>query len=212
MKISLLCDDKNSWFVPYMIDLHKTLNKLGMDVESFYSVDELIEGELLFILSCQTILRKTVLEKYELPLVVHASDVPKGRGWSPVTWQVLDGENDIPLSLFKAEERVDSGEVYLQKTIKLKGTELNEEIKRLQAEKTKELILEFIEGYPNVIPVKQNGEPTYYTRRRPEHSLINIEKSISEQMNLLRVVDNERYPAFFYYKDKKYILKIYEEE
>jgi len=28
----------------------------------------------------------------------------------------------------------------------------------------------------------------------------------------LRVVDNERYPAFFYRQGKKYIIKIYEED
>ena len=30
-----------------------------------------------------------------------------------------------------------------------------------------------------------------------------------EQFNLLRIVDNNSYPAFFFYKNKKYIIKIF---
>ena len=53
------------------------------------------------------------------------------------------------------------------------------------------------------------GKGTYYKRRLPEDSEIDIEKSIKKNFNLLRVVDNEKYPAFFYYKGKKFIIKIY---
>ena len=38
---------------------------------------------------------------------------------------------------------------------------------------------------------------------------LNVSKTIKEQFNLLRVCDNERYPAFFYLNNKKYIIKIY---
>ena len=43
-----------------------------------------------------------------------------------------------------------------------------------------------------------------------EGSELDINKSIKSQFNMLRVVDNERYPAFFSHKKKKYIIKIYE--
>ena len=39
-----------------------------------------------------------------------------------------------------------------------------------------------------------------------------MSKSIDEQFNLLRVCDNERYPAFFYKDGVKYILKINKEK
>ena len=69
----------------------------------------------------------------------------------------------------------------------------------------------FVEQYPEIVskarPQSRSGE-TFYSRRRPEDSEIDVEKPLSEQFNLLRVVDNEKYPAFFRFRGCKYTLKI----
>ncbi len=59
--------------------------------------------------------------------------------------------------------------------------------------------------------IPQNGDETFFPRRKYKDSELDINKSILEQFNLLRIVDNERYPAFFYINETKYILKIYRE-
>ena len=41
--------------------------------------------------------------------------------------------------------------------------------------------------------------------------MIDLNKNLKSQFNLLRICDNEKYPAFFNYKNKKYILKIFKE-
>ena len=43
-------------------------------------------------------------------------------------------------------------------------------------------------------------------------TFVDLNKTIHEQFNLFRIVDNELYPAFFLHQGKKYILKIFEEE
>ena len=53
---------------------------------------------------------------------------------------------------------------------------------------------------------------TFYRKRTPSDSCLDINKSINEQFNLLRVVDNERYPAFFKKNNIKYVVKIYKEK
>ncbi|HGG0417971.1 TPA: hypothetical protein ACJFE8_002771 [Clostridium sporogenes] len=40
---------------------------------------------------------------------------------------------------------------------------------------------------------------------------LDINKTIKEQFNLLRVADNEKYPAYFMFNNKKYIVRIYKE-
>ena len=57
-------------------------------------------------------------------LVVHESELPKGHGWAPMTWQILEGKKQIPVTLLEAQNAVDSGQVYLREYIELKGTEL----------------------------------------------------------------------------------------
>jgi methionyl-tRNA formyltransferase len=54
----------------------------------------------------------------------------------------------------------------------------------------------------------QFGEETFYPRRGAIDSELSIDSTIRQQFDLLRTVDNEAYPAFFYHKGNKYILKI----
>ena len=53
------------------------------------------------------------------------------------------------------------------------------------------------------------GDPgTYMTKRIPADSQLDPCKSIAEQFDLLRVADSQRFPAFFDYRGKRYLVKI----
>lgn len=212
MKITLLCDNKQSWIIPFMDEIADKLRQLDYKVIKIYDHKDITKGDLLFILSCENIIPNKYLKLNDHNLVVHESDLPEGKGWSPLTWQVVEGEDEISITLFEAAEKIDSGEIYLQDTIKLDGTELNSELKHKQGKKTKELILKFANKYPDINGKKQSGKETFYLRRRSEDSELDPDKTIREQFNLLRVVDNERYPAFFEMNGEKYILKIYKDD
>jgi methionyl-tRNA formyltransferase len=99
--------------------------------------------------------------------------------------------------------------IYGQRNIELDGTELIDEIRKKQAEITFQLVLDFIKGYPRNEGRLQIGESTFYKKRKPQNSELDIESSLSTQFNLLRVCDNERYPAYFKIQGVKYFLKIY---
>jgi methionyl-tRNA formyltransferase len=66
--------------------------------------------------------------------------------------------------------------------------------------------------YPNIKGEKQQGDASFTKKRKPEDSEFNINKTIKEQFNLFRIVDNKNYPAFFIYKGSKYILSIKKEK
>ena len=117
--------------------------------------------------------------------------------------------NTIPISLFEAVETVDARDVYMVDYIKLKGHELNDEIKHQQGIITIKMVKKYIDKYKLMVGVPQKGKETFYPRRKQKDNELNINKSILEQFNLLRVVDNKRYPAHFYVDNQKYILKIY---
>jgi methionyl-tRNA formyltransferase len=168
--------------------------------------EEVFEGDVLVLLSCEKLFKSLHLNKYNL--VVHESLLPEGKGWSPLTWQIIEGKSDIPVALFEAEERVDSGLIYGVEYIRLEGHELINEIRALQAELTFKLLNKFIADYPHISGVKQLGNSTFYPRRTAKDSELSIHLPLNEQFNLLRVCDNERYPAFFIVEGIKYYLKI----
>ena len=68
----------------------------------------------------------------------------------------------------------------------------------------------FFDRFPQILNKGkvQHGKSSYYNKRGPSDSEIDIEKSILENFNLLRTVDNKRYPAFFCLQGKKYKLQI----
>lgn len=127
-----------------------------------------------------------------------------------MTWQVLEGCAEIPVTLFEAANAVDSGAVYLQDRIRLDGTELVDELRAKQAASTLSLCRAFVDDYPLVLQKAraQHGEESFYQRRKPQDSRLDPDKTIAEQFDLLRVVDNERYPAFFDRNGCRYLIKI----
>lgn len=209
MLIQILVDNTDSWIIPYAKVLSDQLEDKGHEVYLIHSHDEVKEGDVLCLLSCERIFKELHLNKHNL--VVHESDLPKGKGWSPLTWQILEGKDKIPLTLFEASKEVDAGGVYAKEFIQLEGHEMLDEIKHQQGLKTKKLIIDFIDRYPNLEASPQKGKSTYYPKRTPKDSELDISKSIKEQFNLLRVCDNERYPAYFKINGKKYLIKIYKD-
>ena len=207
MRITLVTDNPKSWIIPYVKKLKLRLSRQHK-VHWVTRHDEISRGDLAFFLACEKIVKPEILRLHKHNLVVHESKLPQGRGWSPLTWQILEGKNVIPISLFEAEEAVDSGRIYLQKKMRFQGHELVEELRQAQGAATVALVLEFVRGYPRIKGRKQNGKASYYPRRRAKDSELDIGRPLKKQFNLLRVVDNERYPVFFRYKGQKYILKI----
>jgi len=90
------------------------------------------------------------------------------------------------------------------------GTELIEELRQKQAEYTIKMCVSFVEDYPGIISrgKEQSGRSSYYKKRKPEDSKLDVDKTIREQFNLLHIVDNNRYPAYFELNGMRYILKI----
>lgn len=208
-RVNILVDN-DSWILNYAIKLYDWCNDNKIVAKICRDQEELIEADASFFLGCTKIVHSFNLKKSRHNLVVHESDLPEGKGFAPVAWQILEGRNVIPVCLIEASQSVDSGDIWLRKNMVLDGTELHDEWRSKQGLITIELCQDFISDYNNICPEKQSGTESFYTRRTPKNSELNIEETIAQQFNLLRTVDNKKYPAFFVYKGKKYKLEVSE--
>ena len=207
--ITLLIDNPNSWIHPWAEKLVEILSPFHK-VWFVNDKNKIEDSDFVFLLGCTEIVPPNILNKSKLNLVIHESALPSGRGWSPLAWQVHEGRNEIPVVMFDAQEKLDSGPIYLRDVIILDGTELLPEIRRKQGVKTVEMVLKFLSMWPELKPVKQSGSASFYARRRSEDDILDVNSTISENFDHLRVVDNEKYPAWFVFRGKKYIVKIYD--
>jgi UDP-4-amino-4,6-dideoxy-N-acetyl-beta-L-altrosamine N-acetyltransferase len=206
----VILSDSHSWINFYIEDLITDWSELGHFVHWRHDTKDLPTADFCFCLSFSKIVSKDIRNKFKHTVVVHESELPKGRGWSPLTWQILEGKNIIPVTLLEAEDSVDSGKIYKQTWIDFFGSELVDELRDGQAKATKELCQWFVDEYPQSTnsAKEQKGTPTYYNRRLPKDSQIDLNKSLFEQFNLLRIVDNQKYPAYFIHKGLRYNLAI----
>ncbi|WP_420547767.1 formyltransferase family protein [Curvivirga sp.] len=211
MKISIIVDNP-SWIIPHAELIVDELVVRGYEARFYSNYNDVEKGDIAFYLGCLNITPKEVLSLNTHNLVVHASDLPKGRGFSPWAYDVLAGKDELTVCLIAMDHPVDSGAIYIKEKISLTGTELVDKLRQLLGEKTVQLCLHFVENHQNMEPMPQKGEASFLVRRGPEDSELDVKKSIQEQFNLLRIVDNEKYPAFFVYNGMKYKISITEVE
>ncbi|WP_390129278.1 UDP-2,4-diacetamido-2,4,6-trideoxy-beta-L-altropyranose hydrolase [Synechococcus sp. HIMB2401] len=208
-RITLL-SDCGSWLNDFLPDLLTALWRRGHVVRWVHTPAALCPGDVCLLLSCGRLLNAKQLALHRYNLVVHESALPQGQGWSPMTWQILQGASSIPITLFEAVTDLDAGPIYLQQEIKLQGHELVDEWRVLQASATFDLCLDWFDRHYEVVGAAkpQYGIPSHYPRRYPTDSQLDPELSLAKQFNLLRVVDNHRYPASFQWHGRRYILNL----
>lgn len=207
MRITVLCTNANHPVNPYLEAWASRLHD-HHKVDVARSPSELSKGDFLFLVSCSEIIYAHHRELYRHTLVLHASDLPKGRGWSPHVWSIVNGGESITLSLLEAEDKVDAGRLWLKREIPVSKTALWSEVNHQLFEAEIGLMTEAIECYGNIRPYVQDPavEPTYYRKRTSLDSRIDPESNIADQFNLIRMCDPARYPAWFELHGQKYKL------
>jgi methionyl-tRNA formyltransferase len=229
MNIVILCTDPGHPVNESLIAWQSLTEKKGHSVRLESSVADLGMGDILFLVSCSAIISAEIKRNFKAVLVLHASDLPKGRGWSPHIWTILAGENDITVCLLEASDPVDSGDIWLKKIFRLEGHELLDEINEVLFSIELELMTEAVEAFHNISPEKQIdvvnlksekrsinnsslNQPSFSTstlrKRKADDSCLDMDQSIRQQFNLLRVVDSERYPAYIDHLGQRYKITI----
>jgi len=206
-KVITVLVDNNSWILPYAEQLVTELSA-NYQCQLVRKAQNIPQGDICFLLGCTHIVNEDILSRNQHNLVVHESNLPQGKGFAPMSWQILVGANSIPVCLLEASNEVDSGEIWLTDTIELDGTELHDDWRAKQGEITLKLAKTFINNFAKLSPSTQMGASSFYTKRTAQDSELDTNKNLSEQFNLLRIVSNKDYPAFFTKDGVKYKLEI----
>jgi methionyl-tRNA formyltransferase len=205
MKIAILTSP-HQWFECYAQELSENLGGAPIYLDHT-KIDR--PFDVLFILSYHKIIEKDYLLRHRHNIVIHGSDLPAGKGWAPLFWQVIEGKNEIVFTMFEAGEGVDNGDIYMKETLRLTGYELNTELRQKQAELIIKMCQKFVNEYDKYkTPTKQIGEESFYPKRTAMDSELDVHKTMIEQFNLLRTVNNQNYPAFFELDGHRYRLTI----
>ena len=142
-----------------------------------------------------------IVKEYEC-VCFHMTDVPYGRGGSPLQNLILRGHKHTKLTALKMVKELDAGPIYLKEDLCIDGGSA-EEIYIRGTYKAAEMIERIISK--DLRPVPQRGKVRTFNRRRPEDSEIPRLESLQQLYDFIRMLDAEGYPkAFLRYRGFRY--------
>ena len=151
-----------------------------------------INPDKIFIPHWSYIIPEVIYNSFEC-IVFHMTDLPYGRGGSPLQNLILRGHQNTKISALKVDNGLDTGDIYLKKKLLLNGSA--QEIFQRANVVIRDMIIEIVKMKPT--PTEQQGKPTLFKRRKPSMSNLNQAKNIDEIYDYIRMLDADGYPHAF---------------
>ena len=133
-----------------------------------------------------------VFQSFEC-VIFHMTDLPFGRGGSPLQNLIARGIYETKISALRCVEVLDAGPIYLKRPLSLYGS--GEEIYIRASNIVEDMIVEIVRDNPK--PLDQVGEPTFFKRRRPDQGKLEATQTLDQAFDLIRMLDAEGYPHAF---------------
>ncbi|MBW7989194.1 MAG: methionyl-tRNA formyltransferase [Planctomycetes bacterium] len=136
---------------------------------------------------------KNIYENFEC-IVFHMTDLPFGRGGSPLQNLIVRGLKETKISAIRVVKDIDAGPIYLKSDLGLEGTATEIFVRGAEVifgEMIPILLNEPLGAKP------QQGEAVLFNRRTPDQSDISGLGNISEVYDYIRMLDGEGYPKAF---------------
>jgi len=146
----------------------------------------------IFFLHWSWEVRDELIDTYEC-VCFHMTDVPYGRGGSPLQNLIVRGHRHTKLTAMRMIHDFDAGPGYLKEDLCLEGSaeEIYIRATYLSAEMVKRIISEQPQPWP------QRGDVVMFKRRHPEQSEILEIGSLQALHDFIRMLDAEGYPKAF---------------
>ena len=122
------------------------------------------------------------------------TDLPYGRGGSPLQNLIVRGHKDTKISAIQVTPRLDDGPVYMKEALSLEGS-AQEIFERCSEIIFTKMIPDFLKQ--ELIPVPQEGEPVVFKRRKPEEGRITEDMPLDKIYDYIRMLDAEGYPRAY---------------
>ena len=123
----------------------------------------------------------------------HMTDLPYGRGGSPLQNLILRKHRETKLTALRMSEHLDAGPVYAKQRLSLAGGA--EEIYLRAGQLSAKMIEHIIQHEPQ--PQPQQGTSVTFKRRQPDQSELATPASLEELHDFIRMLDAEGYPRAF---------------
>lgn len=156
------------------------------------SAVEAYAPDLIFVPHWSWRIPTAIHERFEC-IGFHMTDLPFGRGGSPLQNLILRKLAATQVSAFRVTGEMDAGPIYLKRPLSLDGSA--GDIYARAADIVFDMIDEILERRP--VPVPQRGSVVGFQRRTPAESEITGGMNARDLYDFIRMLDAETYPPAF---------------
>ncbi|MAP24501.1 MAG: hypothetical protein CMM87_03100 [Rickettsiales bacterium] len=153
------------------------------------------------------IIPKKIIDQFSSGIyAMHASLLPQLRGWSPLNWAIILGFRNTGVSLFKVDEGMDSGPIFMQKKISIGSDTYISDLITSSFDKYKEILDVFIDQLDkNSIRCKKQDlrKSSFCLRRSESDSKIDWSRSVDDVLRVIRASSEPYFGAFSFLKGEK---------
>jgi methionyl-tRNA formyltransferase len=137
--------------------------RIRLREELTFSALEQIKPVFIFFPHWSWLIPQDIYSNFDC-VIFHMTNLPYGRGGSPLQNLIVRGHKDTMLSALKCVKELDAGPLYLQQSLALTGTA--EETLQRASLLAEMMMIEIIKK--GLSPLPQKGEVVEFKRRRPE--------------------------------------------
>lgn len=127
-------------------------------------------------------------------VIFHMTDLPFGRGGSPLQNLISRGIYETKISALRCEAGIDSGPIYMKEPLSLEGGTAEEIFLRTR-EVVRRMILSIMRNEPD--PTPQSGESVRFNRLKPQDGNIAEFSDLNKVFDFIRMLDANGYPKAF---------------
>ena len=185
-----------------------SINASNQDIHQ--TIEKIVPFDYIISFGYRRMIDNYIIKKAKVAaLGTHFSPLPRYRGFAPLNWVLINGEEETAVNLFYLDEKVDSGDIIESKKVKIN---YNDDINSLY----NKCIIAFKEMMRETIPkledrsyktVKQDeSKATYTCARNPQDGLIDWNWDSRKIYNFVRALTYPFPGAYTYLNGNRMII------
>lgn len=171
---------------------------------------ERYQPDICFVMGWYYIIPQEVINKVKGGFIgIHNSFLPAYRGFAPIVWSIINGDNETGFSVFSFDKGMDTGDIWYQEKVTICQ---EDEIADVLHKISKGVYRFFGENYLKILSgelkakSQSNEGISYGTKRAPEDGNIDWNMNASDIYNFVRAQTRPYPGAYTTYKGGKIII------
>ena len=209
--IGVILPKKNSLYKTNILvkNVNKNIKILNSDnLKIIYDFIKNLKPDLVIVSTFNKILNSKILNITKF-INIHHGKLPKQKGRASINWALINGRNNIYITIHEINKKLDGGKIIKQKKISILKEDNYFKIQNKINFFLKKNLTKIITDYlTHKIKLKKNLQKneSWNCSRNPQDSMINFFDKKSNVINLIRAVSGKTFGAYCFLKEKKIII------